>query len=116
MQIGQTVYLRPTGNTLRSRGSEIEEQIIKTVGRKYITTWDGYNEYTERQFHIDTLREKTEYCVNWVLFFSKQDILDEDETNALHGEIRQAFNGYGKSIFSLDQLRRIAEIIREDSK
>ena len=109
MEVGQKVYLK----SHRLRNIIVKEYFIKTIGRKYITVWDGKADWTEEQFHKDTLRQKTHYAPDLYLYFSMQDINDEEETNDLNRKIGDKFNSINRSGLSLDQLRRINAIIEE---
>ena len=106
MEVGQTVYLK--GNSRRNEKG-IREEVISKVGRKYIYVGSGYSEI---KFHIGSLRQVTEYSPSWYLYLSKQDIINEEEFNKLSSEIRELFV-YCKINLTLDQLRRIKDIISE---
>lgn len=53
------------------------------------------------------------YTADWELYFSEQEIIDEEEAKKLQGLLRLNFGSYGKTRFTLDQLRRITKIINE---
>lgn len=109
---GQTVYLKPCGNNARYGRLEPKQYIVKTVGRKYLTVWDGNNEYANVKFNLtDDLRQATEYCADWELYLSLQEIEDEREHNDLTGKIRLIFSNYGKVNLTLEQLRLINDIV-----
>lgn len=112
LEVGQSVYLKAVGNNARWRdGLHISEDVITKVGRKYFEVGDGRKPL---KFHIDDLTQETGgYIADWKLYFSKQDILDEEEFEKLKCDIRMKFDSYGKLNMSLDQLRRIKTIIDE---
>ena len=110
MQVGDSVYLKPTNNAAR-RTSEIREWKIKSVGRKYFEAWDGKRNSSVMKFHIDGLKQVTNYAPDWVVYFSKQEILDEREFYKLFNSIRTVFDGYSKPNLTLEQLRGIKKII-----
>lgn len=113
LKVGMTVYLKAVGNNAR-RNKEVhivEETVVK-VGRKYFQVGDGHRPW---KFLIEDLTQETGgYVADWELYFSRQDILDEEEARKLCSSIQTAFIGYGKPKQSLDQLRRIKAILDED--
>lgn len=108
MHKGQIVYLKP-GINLSRDGRGIQEGVVKSVGRKYITV--GIGEFREHKFHKHTLKEHTCYSPSYYLYENKQDILDEAEYSQLSQFIRKFFDYVGKEQMSLEQLRQIKEII-----
>lgn len=113
MQVGDYVYLKPVNNAARYGKHDIVENIIKKVGRKYFEVWDGEHEYTITKFHLDTKRQVTNYSPDWILYFSKQEVINEQEHNKIISEIRKVFEGWSKVNLSLEQLREIKKIIDE---
>lgn len=111
---GQTVYLKAVGNNARDREDiYYAEAEITKVGRKYIAVKHNWSEY---QFEINnSYREKTIYSPSWELYFSVQDIYDEEERVKLFRELNLEFNYIGGSAkdCSLDQLKRIKSILDE---
>ena len=66
----------------------IREDVITKIGRKYFEVGDGYKPL---KFHIDGLKEETGgYIADWELYFTKQDILDEEEFERLAWDIKQS--------------------------
>jgi hypothetical protein len=115
LSIGLKVYLKPVNNAARYGNNEIKELVIKKIGKKYFFV-GGENQDNERfwtKFDIEELREVSNYSPDWKLYFSKQEILDEQESDKLTSEIRNKFGSYGRLDLTLDQLRRIKEIINE---
>lgn len=113
LKVGQIVYLRAIGNNAR-RGEEmrIEEWEIKTVGRKYITVWKDKRENSCIKFEIDNdYRQSMNCSANWVLYFSRQDILDEQELNELERFIRKRLSDYSRMGITLNQARGIKQIL-----
>ncbi|MFF2531280.1 hypothetical protein ACFVS2_20470 [Brevibacillus sp. NPDC058079] len=112
--VGMPVLLKPVGNRARFHGEEIQEYVIKKVGRKYFEVWKDGMEYTTIKFHIDSFEQVTDYTPDWRLYCSMQEIIDEKETQAILDELRDVFKGYGRiQKISLVQLRKIKEIISE---
>lgn len=113
---GQTAYVKIMGNASRYIKSDnpedyIEEVIVTSVGSKFITVERGYNTI---KFDMEG-NQVTQYCRDYRLYVSKQDIIDEIELDKLSSKIRRKFEGYGRCDFTLDQLRRIDAIINEDT-
>ena len=113
-EVGQKVFLKPINNAVRD-STEVKEEIILKVGRKYFEVWDGENEWSATKFHLDSLRQVTDYSPDYQLYFSKQELLDEQEANDLTKSIRRTFGNYGETKLTLDQLRRIHTITQEVS-
>lgn len=117
IKAGNKCYLKAQGNEVRRhRGRPAEEwiyegEIIK-VGRKYFIVKCGCRDI---KYSLEDFTEVTNYCSDWNFYFNKQDILDEMEVDNLERDIRNRFSGYGKnsSKLSLNQLRRITDIINE---
>lgn len=117
IKVGNKCYLKAQGNeTRRHIGRPIEEwvyeaEIIK-VGRKYFTV---KRDYWEIKYDISSLKEVTNYCSDWKFYFSKEEVLEEMEIDKLESDIRSKFSRYGFncSKLSLEQLRRIMDIINE---
>ncbi|TVY10004.1 hypothetical protein FPZ49_10995 [Paenibacillus cremeus] len=112
VQVGDKVYLKAVGNNARGRKEVyIREDIISKVGRKYFEVGDGLRPL---KFRIEDKQQKMGgYIADWQLYFSKQEILDEEEVSKLQWEIRKVFDTLGKIDLTLDQLRRIKTIISE---
>ena len=97
LEVGQKVFLKSVGNAARY-GEKIREEVISKIGRKYF--WVGKegetNERFMTKFNVEDLRQVTDYSADWVVYFSKQEILDEKESNELTREIRSKFDTWGK--------------------
>lgn len=115
LSIGQKVYLKPINNAARYGNKEINEKTILKIGRKYFSVGEEgqTNERFMTKFEIEDLREVTDYSPDWEVYFSEQEILDEEEFNEIARDIRLKFGSYGKLDLTMDQLRRIKEIINE---
>jgi hypothetical protein len=109
LEIGQKLFLKPVNNRARYGNNEIKEATVSKVGRKYFEV----SELSRTKFEIDSLREVSEYVPDWEVYFSKQQILDEDEINKLTSDFRLFFTRFDQPKLSLEQLRKIKEIISE---
>lgn len=103
--VGQKVWVKPS-SLWRSRKEPFEATVSK-VGRKYFEL----TECPREKYDLETLRQVTETNYENKVYLQLQDILDEKEHLRLSDEIRRAFNGYGKLQYSLEQLRKIAEVV-----
>lgn len=120
--VGQTVYIELTGGTSRGKTPEqcIEEWEITSVGRKYIKAGkrsDGiiWREATfEYRDNYKSFVEKTDYCINYVIYTTRQEIEEKQEKSRLFREIEQRFRYGSQRDISLEQLRAIHEILQEE--
>lgn len=92
--------------------------IVTKIGRKYITVkWDKWSEV---QFDKESdYRNKTEGSCDYKLYLSKEEIIEEHEADKLYKNIRDKyFDRYGgnNGKFTLDQLKRFMEIIKENEE
>lgn len=124
-KVGQTVYVRLTGNASRGKSGDalIEEWIIVSVGRKLIKAkkkgWSDYLAFTFEKRgngYNDRFVEKTNTCVDYVLYANRKEIEYELERKRLLFSISEYFRGFGEKNISLENLRKIAELINLDNK
>ncbi|MGG1664473.1 hypothetical protein [Brevibacillus sp. NRS-1366] len=108
LEVGMKVYLKPDGNMARHT-EDIKEMLIKKIGRKYFEVWDGSNERWVIKFDLKEYNEVTDYAADWKLYFNKQDILDEAETQKLKWDIEKKIN-----TLTLEQLKKISTIIESE--
>lgn len=118
--VGQTAYIRLVGNASRGKSEYhlIEEWEIIYIGRKLIKAkrkgWPDYSAVTFEKRECgwnDRFIEKTDTCVNYVMFVDRKDIDDEIEREKLLSFVSEYFRGYGEKKISLENLRKIAELI-----
>lgn len=103
--VGQKVWVNPS--SFRRSIREPFEATVSKVGRKYFELMECPRE----KYDLETLRQVTETNYENKVHLKLQDIFDEKEHQKLSDEIKRAFNGYGKLQYSLEQLRKIAEIV-----
>ncbi|KIN51912.1 hypothetical protein B4146_2240 [Bacillus subtilis] len=84
-------------------------------GRKYFYVGNTGETETRRmfKFSLEDMREVTEYSPDWELYLSKQEIIDKEEKKKLMSDIRSVFDRWSTADLTLDQLRRVHEIISE---
>jgi len=116
--IGQTVYLAPSDNKIRRGAPQIVEGTIITVGKKYYTIKTKYDLHREYKFGMEDLKQQTDYSPDYYLYFDKQELLDDKEAAALRKKFNRFFewSGNRQTRLTLEQLRRINEIITEDEE
>ncbi|MGG1147031.1 hypothetical protein [Bacillus wiedmannii] len=100
--IGQRVVFK-----LGNRDSKLTEGEVTKVGRIYVTVDE------RMQFEMESMREKVEFGASGMLYLSKQHYLDELELENNIKNIRLKFGHYGRVEVSLEQSRRILEILGE---
>lgn len=119
-KVGQTVWVELTGNASRGkRGDElIEEWEIVTLEKKYIHAQKKGRNYPikfEKMEYGNSPKfvEKTNYCVDYILYASKIELEEKLEYRSLYSDISRAFGTYGNKRISLEQLRKIKAILEE---
>lgn len=114
--LGETLFRLNTGNAARHCEQKLVEVTVTRIGRKYFTCapTDSQLKGNTHEFHIDTWRERTDYCQVYALYEKPEEWYDERETTALLGLLRQEFTRYGKSPLSLAALRQIKAIIDKE--
>jgi len=111
LEIGKNIYLKTINNEARG-GTRIIETKIETISKKYFTV----SSLSRNKFRNSDLLEETNFSQNYVVYFDKQEILDELESIKLYNIIRENFQNYAHSDgsklkVSLEQLRKISEIL-----
>ena len=108
MKIGQKIYFKPINNAARGSRDIIETTVSK-IGRKYFECEGMWS----IKFFIDTLGDNSgQYCSSYKGYLSKQDILDEEESEKILRILQKEFDRFTSNL-NLDQLRRINDIINE---
>lgn len=118
-KVGQMVYVELIGNASRGKTAEecIEEWEITFVGRKYVSAGKRKDEriFGERTFEYrDTYKrfvEKTNSCVDYVIYTTRQEIEEKHEKSRLFREIEERFRYGSQRDISLEQLRAIYGIL-----
>lgn len=123
-KVGQTVYVELTGNASRGKTPEqcIEEWEITSVGRKYIKACKKQNgifrfETTfEYRKNYKRFVEKTDCCVDYILYLERHEIEEKHEKSRLFMEVEQRFRFGLQRDISLEQLRAIHGILEGGNK
>lgn len=110
-RVGDMVYLKPEGNNARYTNSKTKAGVIDRVGNSYVYVRTENDKIFK--FDKETRYENNGYSATWRLYFSNQEILDEEEVKKISQELQRALNYSAISTFSLDQLKRIVGILKE---
>lgn len=106
--VGDKLYMVWIGDR-RYKQSNREVTVTK-VGRKYF-----YVDDDNTQFDLEDWKSTWEFGgSDWECYESKQAYDDHAELVKLNDKFRDRFSRYGKPNITLDQARRIMEIINEN--
>ena len=116
---GQTVYVELTGNASRGKTQEqcIEEWEITYVGRKYIEAVKKgsdpflFKTVFEWRENYKRFVQKTDCCVDYILYLERHEIEEKHEKDRLFWEIEDRFRYSSQRDISLEQLRAIYGIL-----
>ena len=115
-RVGQILYSLNVGSEARNAEQKLTPVEVVKVGRKYFSTRviSDSNYARERKYHIETWGEKTDFCVNSILYEDQQGYYDEKENREICGLINDYF-GHGRNNrgIALDVLRKIKSILEE---
>ena len=103
--IGQVLYRERTG---RYANGEITEHTVTKIGRKYFECTnlnDKINLTT--LIHENKIYSQSEYK----LYKTKNEIFDKNELSILYAAIQRSFSHYSNKKFTLDELRKVSEIL-----
>lgn len=120
--VGETLYSLNVGNAARWTKKELTPVNVVFVGRKYFSTCKQLYEnvpHMHTQFHVDTWRQKTQYSADEVLYESPEEYHREHKAIKLQNAIRRAFEFWGSTKYTLEQLEQCAKILgieAEDAK
>ena len=116
---GQTVWIYLVGNAARytkTLEERIQEWKVVSVGRKYITCRDKNCSWREAKFDIDDdFRHVYKYgTADYILYLSKEDILNEIYKNTLISNIvnKVMYNRSRIRKMSVDDLEVINDILK----
>lgn len=130
MKLGDKVWLLPVGNeairinfdnkkSVEEFENEFEnfvkEAEVVKIGRKLVTAII-VGRTKEIQFYLEQTsieghRQKTDGCVDWLLYEDRQTIIENREKELLLSYIRKAIGQYGSSPIDLQSLRKIKSIL-----
>ena len=112
-KVGEKCYVEFTGNASRHKPhGYYEEWIVTGVSSKYVTV--GRYKFEEHDCSYGGLREKTNYCVDYVIYPTEQLLKDKLELEKTYEYIKDKFGKFKRDeSLTLDKLRRIKSIIEE---
>lgn len=113
LYIGKEVWLRPTYHGAQI-GYRLTSGVVSKIGRKYVEIAYGDRWTKTLKFDMtDNLREKNDYNTMWVVYESKQAILDEIEHDELKNKCSKFFKDWSHKELTTNQYRRIVQILEE---
>lgn len=119
LKIGHPIWTKKYGNAARYLNEKkpfedyISEYKITKIGNKYFTAKQTIHSW-EKQFEILNGFEKDGFNGGEQAYLSKQEIYDEDEHQKLLFKLKKSFDWVSSKKFTLDQLKRINEIVEEE--
>ncbi len=113
-EVGQRVALEVVGNEARrikAGEAPIREAVVEKVGKKYVTVQG--RQFFEHPAYMG-LREKTDSCVNFVLYPNKKVLEEKLEKDSALSKIREFCNYSGKlETLTLAQAKNVLEILNQ---
>jgi ArsR family metal-binding transcriptional regulator len=106
LSVGQTVWVKSRLRVFSNSNPPVEATITK-VGKKYFTV----DILPNTQFHIENLQQVSDSTAYRRCYLSLQEIHDEQEYHISLENIRKYIGSYGMPELTLDQLRKIMDII-----
>jgi hypothetical protein len=82
---------------------------VAKVGRKYFEVGGGIYSHNLK-FDLESLRQATNYTPDWKIYFSEQEVLDDNEMQDLTIKLGRFFSSH-KLDLTLEQMRAIDNII-----
>lgn len=109
LEVGQKLWIIVPEYRNQAPPNDPKETVITKIGRKYFEV----DAARDVRFDIETLRDTRDANYKYLLYLTLQEILDEREQAQLQDKIGKAFSWMSIKRHSLDQLRRINQIIEE---
>lgn len=114
--VGQVLFSLNIGDAARHTPSVLSPVVVAKVGRKYFTTTERDGPYKcETEWHLDTLRQRTDRSARAALYVSERAYEDEKLANGICRLIGTVFQ-YGSNNYCnvpLDTLVKIKQILDE---
>ena len=120
VEIGETVYMRPTGNARFWHGTQIPyvTGIVTKIGRKYFTVnrgRDGIHGGTEEKFTIDGAQCVNDDNYGYILYGSKEAFERDAERERKLCEIKTYFcHSIGVKALSYEGVCKVYDILKEE--
>ena len=109
LEVGQTLWI-VRRSAFRGELDEQEEKKVSKVGNKYFELEDDYR---GNKYSLETLRQVSDTNYPAQCYFTLQEIKDQQENDKLGEQIRKIFQYGVSSKLTLEQRRKIMEIIGE---
>ena len=112
-KVGEKCWVEFEGNASRHKPKGYyEEWIVTGVSSKYVTV-DRYK-FEEHDCSYGGLKEKTNYCVDYVIYPTEQLLKDKLELEQTYEYIKNKFSKFKRDeSLTLEKLKRIKSIIEE---
>lgn len=110
LTVGQKVWVDPSKSFRNSK--EPYEATVSKVGRKYFELEDGFRE----KYDLENGRQVLDSSYVKKVYLTFQEITDKHERDKLYSTLRAKFSDYGTPKYSLEQLRKVAEILNIEIK
>ena len=120
VEVGDIVYMRPTGNARFWHGTQIQyvTGTVTKIGRKYFTVnrgHDGIHSGTEEKFTIDGAQCVNDDNYGYILYGSKEAFDQDTERDQKFSEIRKYFGqSFRRKEPSYEAVCKIYEIMIEE--
>ena len=109
LKVGQIIWTLNVNDAARRREQILTEREITKVGSKYFYFKEGHREV---KFHIETLREVSNYTSNYTIYLNDQDYYDQKHRYELLSKIKGKLETrYEVDGISLEKLGMIADIL-----
>lgn len=113
--LGEKLWDLNVGNAARRGTPQVLTPVVVTkVGKKYFTCKNADQWGREISYHIDTWRQKTEYCADHKLYETEQEWRDKKEAKEITKQISETFHWMKSHNLSLEQLRMIKAILDQN--
>jgi hypothetical protein len=113
LEVGQTVYVIPTGNLCRYYGGTVKKAIISKIGRKYFYV-DIDGAYQVAKIDKKSMRGEGEMINSaWLVFTSMHEIEERKEKQELIQFLYRYFHDGMHKNLTLTKLKSIKAIIGE---
>lgn len=112
-KVGEKCFVEFIGNAGRHKPiGYYEEWIVTGVSAKYVTA--NRYKFEEHDFSYGGLKERTNNCVDYVIYPTEQLLKDRLELEETYEYIKSKFGKFSRDeSLTLDKLRRMKAIIEE---
>ena len=120
VEVGDTVYMRPTGNARFWHSKEkLVRGIVTKIGRKYFMVdrgIDGIRNQCVERFTIDGAECVNDDNYGYILYSSEEEFARDTERDQMFSEIRKYFGqSFRKKDPSYDAISKIYQIMKGEN-